>query len=716
VDLELMPLTKRSGARRSRALVMMAGLTVTSAGAAAGQTLRMVEPTVIVTAQKEPADIQHLPLSVTAVSGATLIAEDITSISEAAIYAPNTFFSEFSARKLSFPVFRGVSGGPGNPAITTYVDGVPMIHSNVSNVELIDVEQVEFVRGAQGALYGRNALGGIINVSSNRPSLMHWTGNASSPIGNDGQWDLRGAVSGPVSSRAAIGVAGGRSQRDGFTTNGITGNDVDYRANSFGKVQLLWTPAEKWEARVLVGGERARDGDYALNDLGVVRQAPFEVQRDLEGHTDRDVVSATFLVRHEGPRVTLSSTTGLVNWSTADLTDLDYSPLPLVTRTNDESALQFSQEIRFASATAAPIHLSDSATLRWQGGVFFFSQGYDQDAVNNYSPFVLSPFIPLPVQQHSPQSALDDKGLGIYGQGTVTFSQRIDATLGARVDYESKDATLRTFYAPPIAQGTDLVTDDSFSNVSPQASLAYHLQPDRMLYATFGGGYKSGGFNPASPIGSEAFAEEHSWQIEAGLKSAWGNGRVIANAAFFSINWTDMQLNVPNPEVPAQFYVANVGTARSTGVELELTGRASADLDLFGSAGLTHARFKDDSALGTTSIADNNLPNTPDYTTTVGARYHHTVSGNLAIVARGDVALTGSFMYDPENGASQDAYSLTNLRAGVQKGKLLVEAWIKNAFDAPYVPLAFQFFGMPSGYVGEPGNPRTFGISAGVRF
>src|SRR4029077_2889696 len=118
--------------------------------------------------------------------------------------------------------FRGVSGGPGNPAITTYIDGVPMIHTNASNLELIDIEQVEFVRGAQGALYGRNALGGIINVSSARPSLMNWTANASLPIGNYGAWDLRGTVSGPLSSRAAIGVAAGRSQRDGFTTNAAT--------------------------------------------------------------------------------------------------------------------------------------------------------------------------------------------------------------------------------------------------------------------------------------------------------------------------------------------------------------------------------------------------------------------------------------------------------------------------------------------------------------
>src|SRR5215217_1135281 len=122
------------------ALALLAALSA-SAQTQPAPPLRMVVPTVVVTAQKEPADGQTLPVSVTAVSSETLASDDIRIISDAALFAPNTYFSEFSARKLSFPHFRGVSSGPGNPAITTYVDGVPQLHSNASNIELIDVEQ-----------------------------------------------------------------------------------------------------------------------------------------------------------------------------------------------------------------------------------------------------------------------------------------------------------------------------------------------------------------------------------------------------------------------------------------------------------------------------------------------------------------------------------------------------------------------------------------------
>lgn len=678
--------------------------------------LRIELPTVVVTAQKEPTDVQQLPVSVTAVSKETLTADAITSIGETAIFAPNTLFTEFSARKLSFPHFRGISGGPGNPAITTYVDGVPMIHTNASSVELLDVEQVELVRGGQSALYGRNALGGIINVASTRPSLSQWIGAASAPLGNYDAIQVRGSVSGPVTHKAAISVAAGRSMRNGFTTNTLLNEDIDSRANTFAKGQLLWTPASNWEIRAIVGGEHARDGDYALADLGSLERNPFETQRDFDGYTDRDVVSGTFLAKREGGRLTVTSTTGIVNWSTTDATDLDYSPLPLLTRSNAEEATQFTQEVRVSSATNAPVQVG-GATLRWQAGVFIFTQGYDQDAVNTYSPYVLSPQLPFSIQQHSPTAALDDQGIGFYGQGTFTLRQRLDVALGGRVDHESKDAALDTFFTPAIAPPNHVVANRSFSNFSPQASLTYRVRPDRMVYGSVSNGYKAGGFNPASPVGAEAYGEEHTWQVEGGVKTTWGGGRMLANAAVFYINWEDLQLNVPNPQVPAQFYVANVGGARSAGVEAEVSGRVVEGLELFGVVGYTNGRFKDGSVSSGVDVAGNALPSTPDYTATFGARYRHTVTGNLAVYARGDVALTGSFDYDDANTAGQDAYSLTNLRAGLQKGPVFAEAWIKNAFDTRYVPVAFAYPDLaPSGFVGEMGHPRTYGVNFGVQF
>lgn len=701
------------------AMLVALGSARTSAQSATQQEdpLRVDLPPVVVTAPKEPVDKQRVPASLTAVPRDTLDAAAVTTIGDVAPLAPNTFFSEFQARKLSFPSFRGINSGPGNPAITTYVDGVPMIHTNAASLELIDVDQVELVRGGQSALYGRNALGGIVNVVSARPSLSTWGGSVAAPVGNYGTWGTRATVSGPLSSRVGISLAGGRSVRDGFTKDLARGQDIDSRGSTFGKAQLLWTPNARWETRVVVSGERARDGDYALMDLGSLRARPFEAARDFQGRTQRDIVSSALLVRREGARIAFSSTSGLVDWNTKDETDLDYSPLPLLTRQNDERATQFTQEVRVASAANAPIALSSRATLRWQAGLFFFTQGYEQDASNTLAPFVLSPQVAIAVRQHSPVAVLDDRGVGLYGQGTITMRDRWDLAIGGRVDHERKDAVIRTFLTPPLFPGSTVEADRSFSNVSPQASLSYRVRPDHMVYATVSSGYKAGGFNAASPVGREAFGEEQSWQVEGGVKTMWMGGRVLANASVFHIDWADLQLNVPNPQVPAQFYVANVGGARSTGAELELTARVRPGLDAFGVAGVTRGRFDEGSVSNGRPIGGNTIPSTPDFTTTLGAKYHKPVGGGYAINARGEVAIVGALQYDDANTAGQGTYSLTNLRGGVTRGVLSVDLWIRNAFDTRYIPVAFAYGGIaPSGFVAEMGRPRTFGATLSLKF
>jgi iron complex outermembrane receptor protein len=508
--------------RRGLVAGCVAALSPAMTVAAQSQVPPIQLPTVVVTAQKEPADVQTLPVSVTAVSRETLINAGVTAVREASIYAPNTQFSDFTARKLSNARFRGIGSSPANPGITTYFDGVPQLNSNTSNIDLMDVEQIEFVRGPQSALFGRNTLAGVVNVASARPSLTDWTSSVWVPVGNIGSREVRATASGPLAAgRAGVSGSLAYGRRDGYTRNGITGNDIDSREGFTGKGQLLWTPSSSWETRVIVTGERARDGDYALGDLAGLRRTPHQVTRDFEGHTDRDLLATTVLTRRAGGRVNLSTTTGFLRWKTADLTDLDYTPAPLLRRSNEEESFQFTQEVRVASAAAAPAASSTALPLRWQAGVFLFTQNYDQNAVNTLAPFLLSPFIPFQVSQTSPQAALDDFGFGLFGQVTTTLNTRLDLSMGARVDHESKDADLQTFLTPPIAPGRTLVTDGSFSNVSPQFSAAYRLQPERMVYASVGRGFKAGGFNAASPVGFEAYGEEHTWNIEGGVKTMW---------------------------------------------------------------------------------------------------------------------------------------------------------------------------------------------------
>ncbi len=695
---------------------LLAILVVAPAGAFAQSPLRMTLPPVTVTAQKEPEDPQKLPVSVTAVTHDTIVDADIHSVSDAAAYAPNTFFNEFTARKLSNARFRGVGSSPTNPGVTTYIDGVPQLNANSSSIELVGVDQIEFVRGPQSALYGRNALGGVINIASTRPSLASWTGSGVAPYGSFNAGDVRATASGPViADKLGIGLGFGYSRRDGFTTNDVTGHDLDSRSAAFGKGQVLWRPAERWEARAIFSAERARDGDYALNDLATLRVNPFHSSRNVEGFTHRDIIAPTLQVARTGRRVDFSAVTGFLKWKTEDLTDLDYTALPLATRNNAEEDFQFTEEIRFASAKAAPIALSDHVTMKWQAGLVVFTQNYTQDAVNTYSPFVLSQFLAFPISQHSPQSALDDRGAGAYGQATWTFSRALDVIVGARADREHRKADLHTFYAPVIAPPQVVDASKDFSDVSPQFAVAYRVAPAATVYATAARGFKAGGFNSASPAGAEAYGEEHTWNYEGGVKTSLQN-RLSLSAAVFRIDWRDLQVNVPNPLVPAQFFIANAAGASSQGLELELSARPAPGVDIFGGFGYTHARFDAGSRSNGVDVGGNTLSNAPSHTGDFGIQYGRTIAPAAKLTIRAEVVRYGEYQYDDANTAAQSAYSLANLRAGVSGRRLFAEGWIRNAFDSRYVPIAFPFPGAASGFLGENGAPRTFGLRAGVTF
>lgn len=700
--------------RISLALVLLT--LAPTASFAQNQSPSIVLPTVIVTAQKEAADVKDVPASVTAVTAATINDSGLRAITDAAIFAPNTVFTEFTARKVSNARFRGIGSSPANPAITTYLDGVPQLNSNSSNIELLDVGQIEFVRGPQSPLFGRNTLGGIVNVTTARPSMSAWTGSAIVPFGNNGLWEARGNVSGPVGDKAAIGFAAGKQQRDGFTVNSITGNDLDSRDGTFAKAQALFLPNGNWEARVIYAHERDRDGDYALGDLNAIRIAPFHVARDHEGFTNRDINNLTVNLRGTGQNFAIESTTGFIKWKTEDDTDLDYSPLPLATRLNLEEDRQFTQEVRIASPENAPLAFG-SMTIKWQAGIEYFDQAYDQDAVNAFSAFVLNPQVNFPVSMHSPQASIDSDGVGIFGRATITLNDKADLTAGLRFDHESSDAHLNTFFSPAFTAANVVAADQTFNDVSPQFAFGYRVNPQYNAYLSAARGYKAGGFNPAALPGSEAYGEEHAWHVEGGVKSTLAGGKVAANAAVFFIDWDDLQLNVPNPFVPGQFYIANVGGARSSGVEVDMTARPRPDLDVFATLGFTSAKFAAGTMANGVAVDDNSLPYTPDYTSSFGGQFTRAVTSSINGFARAELVFTGAFSYDEANSEGQDAYTLVNLRAGARAKRLFGELWIRNAFDTRYVPIAIPYPGFaPSGFIGENGRPRTFGITVGTTF
>lgn len=666
-------------------------------------------PAVTVGAPKLDRDLLVLPLSATVADALFLERAAVRNVRDAAIYAPNTFVNQFSARKLSNPYFRGVAGSPLNPGVTTFFDGVPQFNGNSSSLEVLDVEQIDFIRGPQGALFGRNTVGGLIHFSSRRPSLDSFGGEFETTFGNYNAYDFRGRVTAPlIQDELGFSFAGGYSERDGFTKNLVNGSEIDDRSAWFGKTQFLWTPSDDVEVRFILAGERSRDGDYALQDLATLRRSPRESRRDFNGFVERDVLMPTLQVTYHADAFDFTSTTGFVWWETTDATDLDYSPFPLATRFNNERMKTWSQEFRFSNPAGEPIVLAEEVSLAWQAGLFLFHADYEQLAYNDLNP----PISPIPGTLRSGSTAeLTDKGVGAYLQGTLTLWEKLGLTTGLRWDYEDKEADLGTFLNPVLAPPGSTRADRSFSQVTPQAAVSWNFTPDLLAYASFAGGYKAGGFNPAGPV---AYEEEKSWSYELGVKGRALEGNLRFGLAAFYTDWQDLQLN--QPLGGGQFFIGNAGDATSQGIELDLAYRVCQSLSFFGTASWQDTQFLNGARDGGVSVAGRTLPYAPDYNVTLGSEVDLPAGTRFHVYARADVQFIGAFEYNSSNRIGQDAYTLANFRLGVRGKKWFTEAFVQNALDTEYIPIAFSYAFAPSGAVGESGAPLTFGLRTGIKF
>lgn len=699
----------------TRVLLVMATVSIASLPLAGLSGAALPAPTnetqtIVVTAQKWTEPLQSVPGAVTVKSGDDLDAAGIHDLRDAAAGVPNLTLGDFSVRRLTFPYVRGIGSGRNNPAVTTVIDGVPQLSYATANQEWNDVERVEFLRGAQSSLYGRNALGGVINVVPRLPS-RDTAGRVTVTGGSENYFDTRATLNGPAGADEAAGsVSAGYSRRDGYSRNTLTGNRLDDRESFFGGAQVLWPDQGPWGFRLSLNAESDRDGDYALSDLATLRSHPREVSHDFEGHSDRDLAQPVFTATRRGEWADFSSITAFQWWESHDVTDLDATPADLIRRDNKENQQAFIEELRLASPDRAPLRLGDEATLRWLVGSLAFHSSYSQRAFNEYRPLSVAMLgIPFPYQSHD-DGDLEDTGLSLFGNTTVTCCERLDLGFGLRGDYEHRSADIRQYAAPAFMPGSGPEGDADFTQVTPRGSLGYHLTRHVMAYAEASKGYKAGGFNTLAIPGHATFDEETSWTYETGLKTDWLARRVTANVALFQTDWEDLQLDVPTG-MPGVYYLDNTGKAKSQGGEAELTVTPVTGLTLFGGVGLLSSEFEAGSSSGGIDLEGKDLPFAPQATWNAGAMASHALNHACSGFVRLDATGASRYFYDAANGASQGTCTLVNARLGVSTGAWRVEGWVRNLFDKETIPLAFAYPLAPSGYVGESGAPRTLGIS-----
>ncbi|MEH6607893.1 MAG: TonB-dependent receptor [Halioglobus sp.] len=609
---------------------------------------------IIVTAERRSASLQEVPVSVSALTAESLENRMVSEAEDIARFVPSLKMTNNITTPTSLsPSMRGSLVADASVVVAEspfgiYVDDVYIARLSANNVALADIERVEVLRGPQGTLYGRNTISGAIKFVTRDPGEEDWL-NATVGAGN---WDqVRVGVSGgtKINDSWAASLSGQFTEKDGQFKNVVTDKDTGLERNSALRGKLRFTGSDTFDAVATISWSEAENdalqqppgttpnvagdqvyssddivptfGDYKLATPNVPRQPGIASQPEAE----LTQTIATLKMSWDLWGGSLQSITGYVE--TDEEWTSDFSGAGNIMAGSTAQTDQYSQEFKF-SANAMDDKLSYIA------GAYFFRETSDQD-------FAWLFFAPV---SNSIIEAETDS-IAVFAQADYSFTDALTATVGIRWSEDEKDFSLDwkglppTFGPFPPESFTEL--SESYDAVTPRFALNYTFADvgiidNGMAYASASSGFKSGGFSAIaifSPATAETpYFEETNWTYELGLKADMFNETLRVNANYFLALTDDAQINATT-DGGTSFPIQNAGDVEVAGVEFEITWAPADGLTLFANGAFMDSKYKslDPGAAPAQSVivynnTDVTVPQTPDYSYTVGFDYRIPIS------------------------------------------------------------------------------------------
>ena len=609
---------------------------------------------IIVSARRRDESAQDVPIALSVIGSEAIEATGNYTLTQVQQIVPSLQVFSFNPRNTNINI-RGLGS---NVALTNdglengvgfYIDNVYYGRVGQTQFDLVDLQQIEVLRGPQGTLFGKNTTSGAINISSRRPSFdPEFSGEAS--VGDYGYYQLRGSASGGlIDDLLAVRLSGSVTERRGFLYN-ITQNEraQDY-SNWSVRGQLLFTPSADLEVKIIGDFSRQKQnhvlnvfaGYFGTYDNGAVipnnfaaRAArfpaysfptidPFARRGEANSHyqSNMDGYGVSGQVDWDIGAAKLTSVTAYRWWDWNPSNDGDSTSLPVITKAQQANRQrQFSQEIRLASDSDGPIDYVVGAYYFWQ-----IIRGRGATAYGPAAGLWNLPTVPVAVSnaalngfEANSTSDPRTRSYALFGQLDWKFTDRLTLTAGLRFTHEKKDGSFNQFHVAgidlstlpaataaaalairnqfnPLTSYSTAFTDNSLSGL---ATLSWQFSDDALAYATFSRGNKSGGLNlTALPAGIDPdVAPEKVDSYELGIKSQWLDHRVTLNVAGFWTEISDYQTaiteQVPNT-VNVRQYIANIPGVRSRGVEGDLTFAPSARASFYASVAYADTTYSD---------------------------------------------------------------------------------------------------------------------------
>jgi iron complex outermembrane receptor protein len=725
---------------------------------------------IVVTARHRSENPQKVPIALTVLGAKLLDSTNTNNIAQVALLVPSLTFSFFNARNANLNI-RGLGNNIGlandglEPGVGFYVDQVYYDRPATTTFDLIDIDQIEVLRGPQGTLFGKNTTAGAVTLTTASPTF-HPEVTAEASGGNLGYFQFKGAVGGPIIDDKLAGrLSIATTTREGVLTNVYeTDNKVNAYRDWTIRGQLLWTPANNVRVRligdysnqytnccdlVLAGVVSPPNGKnfYAYSEAFGYTPVVNPFNRQADTNSQIKAAQETGGVSLEGdwslPRATLTSITAWRFWNWWPNNDADFTPLSvLIQQQQGDHQTQFSQEFRIASAGVNRID--------YVGGLFLFRE--DIGAVGKYlfgdaaSYFLLSPKVPSLVGNGY---ALDFTGqynttsLAAFGQATWHITSQLNLTGGLRYTYDIKDGAFNQVAsggAPLVgplaalqpyrnALGTSTAFDASMDNgnLSGLATLGYQVTPSILTYVTYSSGFKSGGLNLAQlPPGANAvIAPESIDSVEGGAKTALFDHKITLNADLFWEKDNNYQAN--NVTALGKQYLSNIPEVKSQGVEVDIQAQPLSALSLYTSVTYDDATYAsyptapcglENITAPSCNLSGAPLAGVPLWAVSAGGEFDQPVSLG-AKQAQAYFGVDYSYRSPVYSAATDSIYSqlpqlsLFNARLGLRAADSRWDAylWAKNLFNDNYLTFVTAGAGNTGALYAQLGDPRTWGVT-----
>ena len=715
---------------------------------------------IVVTARKRDESNQDVPIAVSVFNEQSIESAGIQKPQDFISLVPNMTLVETQNAGNAFVVIRGISQARNSePSVAVLVDGVLETNPAEFNQELFDIQQIEVLKGPQGALYGRNAIGGAIIIHTKDPP-NRFEGTARVGVGNGPSERAQVAAGGPMSESGEVKY---RASLSYYNTAGYIDNEyLHSKADPFrsydGRWRLDWRPTDDFALDWRVSAEHLRtqalyfviprnDEKNVFSDFTTLPDAnniSTPITLDNSGVNTRDLINTSVKLDFKKFGGTITSITAFDKTRellTGDAYDFRpakdsffYTFLPTVggpqTDLNQSQFLvvkAVSQELRFTSPKVNG--------FSWiAGGYFvhtnrFISTGNMIDEGTGVYPIYYSPrlggtnpsFTYLADTQNNNAWAL-------FGDATYDVTPRLEADFAIRYDQDSRKNTTDTpstpvNFLPDASAKTGEERTHTWSEAQPKVTLRYKVDDSVSVYGGWSRGFRSGGFNQTG-VGAVARANNikgvndlfeaevaDTWEI--GSKSQWLDRRLTANLALYRTHSHNGYFFV----FLAANSTQNLGNLDATykGAELELAYKATRHLDLYANFGYTDSEI---TAMADPKVVGNQAPLVSRTTINLGTQYRHPLGEDLFGIARVDFQQIGRTWWEPYNQTSRDPISLVDVRCGVDAPAWTVTAWSKNVFNRLYNA---EFSPTVQGNPGSSGflfkaTPRTYGIDLTYRF